>query len=171
MSAHRGWRAEASRGIAPPEGQHLLAGAGPEGNAVSDGSGLQRAQRARLVTVVIGLGQVGLAHLLDQHAPAREQLHEPGNDRLQQRVQFIVGGRTHLDEGWRAISAAQINPVQHEAVQVNVEVGGGPEALDQRDGATVAFVGLELSAVQQLAREHALHHLQHRGDQLGLRCQ
>jgi hypothetical protein len=56
----------------------------------------------------------------------------------------LVGGRIHLDEGWRAISAAPIHPVQHEAVQVNVEVGGRPEALNQRDGATVAFVGLEL---------------------------
>lgn len=44
-----------------------------------------------------------------------------GGDRLQQHVQFVVGGRAHLDEGWRAISAAPIHPVQHEAVQVNIE--------------------------------------------------
>ena len=35
----------------------------------------------------------------------------------------------------------------------------------------MAFVGLEPGAVQQMAAEHALDHLQHRGDQLGLRGQ
>jgi hypothetical protein len=29
---------------------------------------------------------LGLPHLLDQYAPAREHLHEPGDDGLQQRV-------------------------------------------------------------------------------------
>jgi hypothetical protein len=58
-------------------------------------------------------------------------------------VQLVVGGRAHLDEGRRAIGAAAIHAVQHQAVQVNVEVGRSAEALYQRDGATVAFVGLE----------------------------
>jgi hypothetical protein len=53
-------------------------------------------------------------------------------------------------------------------MQMYVEVGGGPEALDQRDGATMAFVGAQPASVQQVARDHALHHLQHRCDQLGL---
>jgi hypothetical protein len=35
-------------------------------------------------------------------------------------------------------------------VQVDVEVGGGPKTLDQRDGAAVAFGGLELGVVQQV---------------------
>jgi len=56
-------------------------------------------------------------------------------------------------------------------VQVGVEVGGSPEALDQRDGAAAAFVGLGPSVVQQVARDHALHHLQRRRDQLRLRGQ
>ncbi|MBK8865765.1 MAG: hypothetical protein IPN37_17740 [Betaproteobacteria bacterium] len=47
----------------------------------------------RLLAVGIRLGQVGLAHVFDQHAPAREHLHQPGDDGLQQRVQFVVGGR------------------------------------------------------------------------------
>jgi hypothetical protein len=36
-------------------------------------------------------------------------------------------------------------------VKVDVEVRRKPEALDQRDGAAVAFVGLEPGAVQQTA--------------------
>ena len=51
---------------------------------------------------------------------------------------------------------------------MNVEVGGGAKALDQRDGAAMAFVGLEPGSGKQVPRDHALHHLQHRGDQLGL---
>ena len=49
--------------------------------------------------------------------------------------------------------------------------GGRAEALDQRHGATVAFVSLEPGAVQQVARNHALHHLQNWRDQFRLRGQ
>jgi hypothetical protein len=35
----------------------------------------------------------------------------------------------------------------------------------------VGFVGLESGLPQQMARDHALHHLQHRRDELGLRGQ
>jgi hypothetical protein len=52
-----------------------------------------------------------------------------------------------------------------------VEVGRGAEALYQRDRPAVAFVGLEPDSIQQVARNHTLHHLQHRRDQLGLRGQ
>ena len=60
-----------------PQRQHLLPGSRAKGDAVSDGRRLQRPQRARLLAVGIRLGQLGLAYVLDQHAPAREQLHEP----------------------------------------------------------------------------------------------
>ena len=46
-----------------------------EGDAVGDGRRLQRPQRARLLPVGVGLGQVGLPNLLDRHAPACEHLH------------------------------------------------------------------------------------------------
>ncbi|MBL0296725.1 MAG: hypothetical protein IPQ21_05900 [Betaproteobacteria bacterium] len=153
------------------QGQHLLPCAGAEGDAVGDGRGLQRPQRARLLAVGVGLGQVGLAHVLDQHTPAREHLHEPGDDGLQQRVPRLVAGRTDLDEAGQTVGVAPIHPVQHEAVQVDVEVGGRAEALDRRDGAAMAFIGLETGRLRQMTRDHALHHLQHRRDQLGLRGQ
>lgn len=56
---------------------------------------------------------LGLPHLLDQPAPAREHLHEPGDDGLQQRVKLFVGERSRLDEGGCAIGAAPLHPVQH----------------------------------------------------------
>ncbi len=74
-----------------PQAQHLQPGAGPEGDAVGDGRGLQRPQRARLLAVGIRLGQVGLAHLLDQHAPAREQLHQPQHALLARQMKAASG--------------------------------------------------------------------------------
>lgn len=46
-----------------------------------------------------------------------------------------------------------------------------PEALDQRRGAALTFVGAEPGIVQQVAREHTLHHLKHRSCELRLRSQ
>ena len=43
----------------------------------------------------------------------------------------------------RAVGVAAVHAAQGQAVQVNVEVGGGPEAMHQPDGATVAFVSDE----------------------------
>ena len=60
------------------QGEPLLHGARPESEAVSDGRGLQRTQRDWLLPVCIRLGQVGLARVLDQPAPAREHLRELG---------------------------------------------------------------------------------------------
>ncbi|MDA8255793.1 MAG: hypothetical protein M0Z99_09190 [Betaproteobacteria bacterium] len=113
-----------------PERQHLLPSAGAKGDAVSDGRGLQwpRAVRACLA-VGIRLGQVGLPHVLDQHTPASEHLHEPGDDGLQQRVQRVVGGRTRLDEAGRAVGVAAVHAVQHQAVQVDVQVGGASRSV------------------------------------------
>ena len=54
---------------------------------------------------------------------------------------------------------------------MDVEVGRRAKTLDQRDGATVAFVGLEPGLPQQMARDHALYHLQHRRDPIRLRGQ
>jgi hypothetical protein len=150
------------------QGQHLLPGARAEGGPVGYSRGLQRPQRARLLPVGIRLGQVGLAHVLDQHAPAREHLHEPGNDGVQQCTELVVGRRTRLDETGHAIGVAAVHPVQDQAVEVDVQVGGRPKALYQRDRAAMAFVGLEPGGIQQMSREHALHHLQHRRDQLRL---
>jgi hypothetical protein len=41
-----------------------------------------------------------------------------------QRVQLVVGGCIHLDELQSAIRAEPVYAVQHQAVQVDVQVGG-----------------------------------------------
>jgi hypothetical protein len=108
-----------------------------------EGGRLQRPQRARLVVVGVRLGQVGLPRVLHQQPTPREQLHQPGDDRLQQRMHLVAGGRTHFDELRHAIGTTPVHPVQQQAVQVDVQVERRAEALDQRDGAAMAFVGLE----------------------------
>jgi hypothetical protein len=45
------------------------------------------------------------------------------------------------------------------------------EGSDQRDRAAVGLVGLETCLPQQMARDHALHFLQHGRHQRGLCCQ
>ena len=83
-------------------------------------------------------------------------------------MQLVVGGRLRLDKGRHAIGVAPVHAVKHQAMQMYVELGGGAKALDQRDGAALTFVCLQPGAVQQVARDQALHHLQHRRDQFRL---
>jgi len=61
--------------------------------------------------------------------------------------------RRSVHDGY-AIDAAAVHAVQHQAVQVDVEIGGRPEALDQRDGAALAFVGDEPGSGQQHAQRN-----------------
>ena len=58
--------------------------------------------------------------------------------------------------------------VQHQAVTVDVQIGGRADALDQRDRAAASLVGTEAGLLQQVSRDHAVHHLQHGRRQLGL---
>ena len=148
--------------------QHLLAGARAKGDTVSTGCCLQRSERAGFVRIAAVVGQVRLALLFDQHTPTGEQLHRSGDDLEQHRLQCLIGRRGHLDERRLAIGAAPVHPVQHQAVQVDVEIGRRAKALDQRDRATLGRVYLEASLAEQEAREHAVHHLQNGRHQLGL---
>jgi len=78
---------------------------------------------------------------------------------------------------WRACGAhipAPTRDVTHSTLQraaafvgrklqiENVQVGRRPKSLDQPDRAAVGLVGLEARLIQQVARDHTLHDLQHR---------
>ena len=89
---------------------------------------------------------------------------------VQQRLQRFIGGCGYLDED-RLTVGAPVHAVRHQAVQVDVEVGSGTKALDQRDRAAVGLFGPQPGLIEQEARDHAMHHLQHRRHQLGLRGQ
>jgi hypothetical protein len=111
VDSHRGVKAEpvdvgaqrlARCGLArrrASSGQHLPSCARSEGDALRHRPPLQRARRARLRTVGIRLGEVRLAIGLDQRAPAREQLHQPGDDRsavVAQERERLAGFETTL---------------------------------------------------------------------------
>ena len=56
-------------------------------------------------------------------------------------------------------------------MNVNVQVGGRAKALNQSDRTAVSLVGpFDISAdlTEQVARDDAVHHLQHGRHQLGL---
>jgi len=82
-----------------------------------------------------------------------------------------IGWRRHFDDFRLAVCAASVHAVQHQAVHVNVEIGRGPKALDQRDRAAVGLACLEPGLPEQVARDHAVHDLKHGRHQLGLRGQ
>ena len=129
----------------------------------------RKRRRAHLVRIGVVVGHVGRALLFDQHPPPTgEEFHHPSDDLVQHRLQRFIGWRGDFDEFRSAVNATPAHAVQHQAVQVNVEIGRRAEALEERDSAAVGFVCLQPGLPEQLARDHAVHDLQHRRHQLGL---
>jgi len=92
---------------------------------------------------------------------------------MQHRLQRLIGWRGHFDEDRFAFGVAPVHTVQHQAVKVNVQIGGRTRhwqaRLDQRDRATVGLVSLQTRLIEQKTRDGAMQHLQHGRYQLGLR--
>ena len=55
------------------------------------GCGLQRPQRTRAVGVAISVGQIACPRLLDEHATPGQQLHQPADDLVPQRLLRVLG--------------------------------------------------------------------------------
>ena len=127
-----------------PQGQKLLHGTGPEGDAIRDGRGLQRPQRAGLAPSASGSARL-VWPISSISTPRRVSI-------------FISRVMTVCSSACSSSSVSVLDSTKT----------GRPEARDQRHGAAVALVGLQPGAVQQVAGDHALHHLQHRSDQPGL---
>ena len=108
--------------------------------------------------------------LFDEYVSPGEQLHQAGDDLVQQGPQRFIGGRRHFDKDRFSVGAL-VDPIEHQAVQVDVQVGGGTKALDQRDRAAVSLPGLQSGLIEQPARDGTVHHLQHRRHQQRLRGQ
>ena len=68
-------------------------------------------------------------------------------------------GCTHGVEYRHALSGA-IDPIEDEAVQMDVQIGGRSEALDQRDGAGGGFGALESRLLDQKCRNDPVDDLQ-----------
>jgi len=86
-------------------------------------------------------------------------LRQPGDDLVQHRLQRLIGRRGHFDEDRFTFGVTPVHAVQHQAVKVNVEIGGRTKSLDQRDRAAVGLVGLQPGLIEPEARDGAVHHL------------
>ena len=84
------------------------------------------------------------------------------------RITVVVGhvGRTLLFDQ-HPPTGEQLHHAGDDLVQHGLQ----RFALDQRDRAAVSLVRLAPSLTEQVARDHAVHHLQHGRHQLGLRGQ
>ena len=138
--------------MAPCNVNTLQSGARAEGDAVSARGRLQRPERARVVRIGITVGQVGRSLLFDEHAAAGQQLHQAADDLVQHRLQVLIGRCGYFNEDRLTVSAP-VDPIEHQAVQMDVQVGSRSEALDQRDRAAVGLGGLEPGLIEQEARE------------------
>jgi hypothetical protein len=76
---------------------------------VGEGRRLQPPRCAGRVPFDILFGQMSLPPVFRPHAAARKQLHQPGNERLQQRRQLVVSGSGRLDD-WLSPCIASESP-------------------------------------------------------------
>jgi hypothetical protein len=53
---------------------------------------------------------------------------------------------------YRHTAGGAIDPIKHEAVRMDVEIGGRAETLDERDGAGVGFGAFESRLLDQKCR-------------------
>lgn len=76
--------------------------------------------------------------------------------------------------GWNTSAtfcAGVIDPIEHQAVQVNVQVGGGAKALDEGDGAGGGCATFDAHLLDQMRRNHPVDDLQYRCEQFGVDCE
>lgn len=133
-----GW-AEIGGGIAEARGG--AAGAGSEGDSILDGGGVEeREQRGGGVLGIIRSRTVGWLTILgadEVGAAGSMQGAVDAADGIPVDAEELVGLEFRGQEEGRLTrrTRGEMNAVQEEGVEVNVEGKGGPEALDEVDGA------------------------------------
>ena len=90
------------------------------------------------------------------------------DDLVEQALQLIVGGRARLLEDRLALGAP-IHAIEHQTVQMDVQVGGRAESLDERDRSGVGCGAFQACLLEQKARDDPVDDAQHRREQLGVR--
>ena len=68
----------------------------------------------------------------------------------------------------RLAPGAPINPIEHQAVQMDVQFGGRAESLDQGDRAGIGCGAFLACLLEQKPRDDAVDDPQHRREQLGV---
>ena len=68
-----------------------------------------------------------------------------------------------------ACSSFLIDAVEHETMQMNIEIGCGAKSLYQRDSAGVGRCAFQPRFLEQKPRDDAVDDAQHRHEQFGVR--
>ena len=116
------------------------------------------------------VGHVAHALLFEQIAQAGQHFHAARDDLVEQVLQLIAGGGARFLEDRFALSAS-INPVEHQTMQMDVQVGGRAKSLDEGDRAGVGCGAFHACLLEQKPRDNAVDDAQHRREQFGLRDQ
>ena len=111
------------------------------------------------------VGQIGHLGLFDEITLAGEHPHQARDDPIEQAVELIAGGRARLLKD-RFTLHAPIHPVEHETMQVDVDIGRRAESLDERHRAGVGGPSLAPCLLEQEPCNDPVHDTQHRGEQL-----
>jgi hypothetical protein len=96
------------------EAEHRCTRALSHGDALTDGRGVECAQRRRLRFIK------AIAGLVAQQAPSHEQAQHARSNDTEQGVDFLVGGRFGGCEGKRAVELSNEDPVDRQRVEVHV---------------------------------------------------
>jgi len=102
------------------------------------------------------VGEVGHALLLDEVALAREPPHQAHDDPLEQPLQLVAGGGARFVKEW-LVSRAAIDAVEHQAMQVDVQIGRRVKALDQSDRTGLSCAPFQSRPLEQKARDEPMH--------------
>src|SRR5690606_23948806 len=107
------------------DAQRATAGTRAEGGASTDGCGGKTSQCGRL-----DRQRILLEVTLDDHATAREQAQDAATHLDEDAGHLPVGGRWRRVERGRAAGTVPEDAVDHQRVEVNVEIERRAEALD-----------------------------------------
>ncbi len=135
------------------QGDHFLTGTWSQGNAIGTSGRLQRRQSG----IGLGVGQVRRALLFKELALACQSPQEALDDLVERGVQLLVGGRTHGVEH-RPLVGGTIDPIEKEAMQVNIQIRGGSESLDEGHGAGFCLDVCQAGLLGQKGRDGAVDH-------------
>ncbi len=83
------------------------------------------------------------------------------DDLMKQRVQLLGGGRLH-GLVHRPLVGGDIDAVEKKAVQMNIQIGGRPEALYERDRTGLCLGACEVGLFDQKGGDGAIDHPQDR---------
>ena len=123
---------QAQRGVFPC--QHFLSRSGAQRNAVGTGGRMQRGQGR----IAIGVSQVGESLFFDERTFAGQALQHPLHDSREDGLELLRRGCLNGLEDWAPVGQA-IDAIQHEAMKMNIQIGGGAKPLDERHRAGVGL--------------------------------